>query len=292
MDDFAFFTRPAAIDRTTIFVSATPLSTAANDWQKWHRPRAATMIQALIIGAGGGGANGSSGASGTNRAGGGGGGSGAVMKALFPASLCPEVLYVRPGKGGDAATSGTFSFVAFAPSNAQNAYLLLEASGGSGATTVTGGTQGAGDSLTTKPLTAWGFLTSSIGQAGTAGGTSTGAAGTAAVVLNSHFLTGGTGGGSAGASSVSYAGGAITGKSGYFPDLAGGVAGGGAGSHGIWRPEIWAGTGGTGGGSSFDGVGGAGGNGAYGCGGGGGGAGVTGGAGGKGGDALIMITWW
>jgi hypothetical protein len=104
-------------------------------------------------------------------------------------------------------------------------------------------------------------------------------------------------------------GGDITGVTGSWPTLAGGVAAAGAGNNGMgWGIQGFAITdpqtiavlmamgawpvfyGGTGGGTAgAAGTGGRGGDGFYGCGGGGGGGGVTGGAGGNGGDGFVHI---
>jgi len=63
----------------------------------WVKPRGASMVRIMLIGAGGSGSNGSS------SAGGGGGGSGAVTSWIGPAMFVPDILNILVGYGRLAA---------------------------------------------------------------------------------------------------------------------------------------------------------------------------------------------
>ena len=275
------------------------------EFQMWHKPKYATLVDIIIIGAGAGGGGGKTGAAGTARGGGGGGGSGAMCRFIIPAKLLPDLLYVQPGIGGAGAaadgtgTSGGNSYVALAPNiSTQN---LLQKSGGTAAvggspgTAATGGAGGAGETTTNFTFGApWASLCNGIavaGQTGGTGGAHTGAAGTAITwATGSLIISSGAGGGGTPTGNTDYAGGDITGGGLILPTVPGGLAAAGAGNPGVitWRPQFMS-SGGSGGGTAgASGTAGRGGDGGPGSGGGGGG-GVTGGAGGRGGDGMVII---
>jgi hypothetical protein len=241
----------------------------------WVKPRGASMIRIMLIGAGGGGGNGSS------TAGGGGGGSGAVTSWIGPAIFIPDILYVGCGTGGIAANQGGFTNIVYKAKNDEN--LLLESTGGNGAS---GSTQGAGGTaMTANYFTASGIFTSIAGQAG-AGGSATGAGGNVSA-SSTTFLSGGAGG----AGSNTNVGGRVTPNYGYLRlenTPAGGATAAGNGYF-ITQP-ILVGCGGAGGTTSTS-VGTAGGRGGIGCGGGGGGEDANPG-GAQGGDGAVFIWSW
>ena len=93
----------------------------SNSWQTWTKPRGCKYIWIMCIGAGSGGTAGTGSAL-TSSAVATGGGSGATVKALFPANLLPDTLYIQPGLGGrggvppsGTSTSANRSFVSIAP---------------------------------------------------------------------------------------------------------------------------------------------------------------------------------
>jgi hypothetical protein len=243
----------------------------------WNKPRGASMVRFLIIGAGGGGSGGSS------SVGGGGGGSGAITSWVGPAIFIPDSLQIIVASGGApnslyAESSGVYAWIN------QAQYTLLYAEGGYG--TVNTNTAGAGGGvMPANYFTASGIFTSIAGQAGAAGGT-TGAGGNVAV-SSTTFLSGGAGGAGAAAStggrvSLNYdyvrlenttAGGSVAGANGYF----------------ITQP-ILVGCGGAGGTTSGT-SGSAGGRGGIGCGGGGAGEDAVAG-GGRGGNGAVFIWAW
>jgi hypothetical protein len=242
----------------------------------WVKPRGASMVRIMLIGAGGGGGNGSS------SSGGGGGGSGAVTSWIGPAIFVPDVLRISVGLGGTSGVDATASSVIYQAKNGTG-YTLLSANGGtSGTTTVTGGA-GATASTNTS-YGASGIFKSIAGQDGT-NGSSTGA-GTNQAASTITFLSGGAGGAGAAANT----GGSVTPNYGYTA-LPATTAGGtvvGANGYFITQPII-VGTGGAGGTTSTT-VGTAGGRGGIGCG--GGGAGEDALAGGRGGDGAVFIWAW
>lgn len=275
----------------------------ATGWQAWEKPRNCSWVYAVAVQAGAGGGGGASGASGSGaRGGGGGGGSGAVARIWIPARFVPDVLYVFVGKGGlggsaaNPGNNGTQTFISTRLNDSSASGLMLTAgstvaqAGGAGSASAgTGGSGGtAGTDINVHGI--WGLLTFRAGQAGSAAGNVAGAAGVAVSWgANNTSLSGGAGGGSTPAADTNFAGGAITGASG-FPTIPGGLAAGGAGRSGIMIDAPFSSCGGSGGGTNgATGVGGRGGDGNLGSGGGGGGGGVTGGAGGNGGNGYVLI---
>ena len=240
----------------------------------WIKPRGVSMVRFMLIGGGGGGANG------TSTTGGGGGGSGAVTSWIGPAIFIPDILNIRVGSGGIAATGGDPSFIRYRSSNGEN--ILLRANQGSGGS---GQTQGNGGTATVANFfAASGIYTSIAGQAGGLGG-GTGSAGNIAASATT-FLSGGGGG----AGSAAGTGAGVTPNYGYtaLPPTTGGGTIAGANGYFITQP-ILVGTGGAGGTTSTS-VGSAGGRGGIGCG--GGGSGEDGNAGGRGGDGAVFIWAW
>ena len=68
----------------------------SNTFFTWRRPTDISMIYILAIGGGGAGGSGTA----TPYFGGGGGASGGINVMVYPASIVPDILYVRPGCGG------------------------------------------------------------------------------------------------------------------------------------------------------------------------------------------------
>jgi hypothetical protein len=275
--------------------------TRTPDWQSWIKPAGCSWIYVFAIGAGGSAGRFTNGAS---TAAVGGGGSGSVTRILVPASLLPDILYVRAGAGGVGVTTagtvgsaGQISYLAIAPNTtAQN--LICTFPPGNGSTG--GGTGGTGASAATSASGIWinvSLFTSIAGQAGANAAQVANAAGSSITFGTSGLpVTGGSGGGNGTGN-----GGDITG-SGLMPTISGGVGTtGGSGNSGFRQGQNYAPgfklfpllfSGGTGGGGHTTGTAGNGGNGGYGCGGGGGGStsgAGTSGNGGSGGDALILI---
>jgi len=246
----------------------------------WVKPRGASMVRFMLIGAGGGGGNGGS----SN--GGGGGGSAAITSWVGPAIFIPDVLRITVGTGGTSNVHGTASSVIYQAKDGTG-YTLLTASGGaSGGTVVNAGT--AGPAMTNNYFGASGIFTSIAGQAGTAGSaTSDGVNQTASTTT---FLSGGAGG--AGGSGAGTTGGSVTPNYGYtaLPATTGGGTVRGASGYFIQQP-ILLGCGGAGGTTNTSGTGSAGGRGGIGCGGGGAGEDAASG-GGRGGDGAVFIWAW
>jgi hypothetical protein len=242
----------------------------------WVKPRGASMVRMMLIGAGGGGGNG------TASVGGGGGGSGAVTSWIGPAMFIPDTLRITVGVGGTSGANATASSVLYQAKDGTG-YTLLTADGGvSGVGSTTIGTGGA--AMTNNYFGASGIFTSIAGQDGTLGGTTT--AGTNQTASATTFLSGGAGG-SGGAAGT---GGSVTPNYGY-PVLPATTAGGlvaGADGYFITQP-ILVGCGGAGGSTSTV-IGSAGGRGGIGCG--GGGNGEDGAGGGRGGDGAVFIWAW
>jgi len=155
----------------------------ANDIRSWSKPRGASMVRILMIGAGGSGGNGSS------SAGGGGGGSGAVTSWIGPAMFVPDILFFQIGKGG-FTSNGTVTNLYINQSGGTYSSALLQANGGSSGGTSGGGAGGA--AFTANQFTACGIFTSIAGQAGTSGSTT--GAGSNQPASSATFLSGGAGG--------------------------------------------------------------------------------------------------
>jgi len=280
-------------DNVTIFYAR-----GTSDWQTWQKPRGCKFIWIMCIG---GGCGGESGTNEASNSGGRGGGSGGVCRALFPANVLPDTLFVQPGPGS-AGGATSFGGAANLPSAANRSFVGIAAGTAAMNTVCVSGAAGAG---TTNPNNAETAATTTqaglmslgtfIATAGQAGDT----LGNGITPLSATITSGGAlgglvtvAGGTPGLSIGSVNLGIYT-----TPQISGGAAGGisgtgGAGNNGIWSWKPMFGLGGAGGGGTNTGVnsGGRGGDGAYGCGGGGGAAGSTiGGAGGKGGDGLVII---
>lgn len=302
---------PSAKSDTQIFYA-----NGTTGWQTWVKPRNAKFIQIFCLGAGGGG--GAGGYTSTTRGGGGGGSAGGNSKAIYPALLLPDNLYILVGVGGAGGVGGTtgngaagstggISYVAIAPQTTATTLLLASsnvaapAGGGGAGTAAGGGTAAAAWVTTSSPFTTIGLLTLSTGVAGAAGG-SPGLAGSNATALASNIVMGGAGGGGI-STTVRADGGNISPASILLTStVSGGLAGNGTNGepgrvgYGLLNPIC--GTGGSGGGAASGSaplqVGGRGGDGWYGCGGGGAGASPTGSnvtnIGGRGGDGLVIIT--
>ena len=244
----------------------------------WVKPRGASMVRIMLIGAGGGGGNGNT------VQGGGGGGSGAITSWIGPAMFVPDTLRITVGRGGTSGVDATASSVIYQAKDGTG-YTLLTANGGtSGTTAVTGGAGAA--AMTNNYFGASGIFTSIVGQAGAAGGsTGQGASRTAS---NTTFLSGGAGG----SGDPTGVGGSVAPNYGYtgLPTTPAGGAVPGANGYFITQPII-VGCGGAGGTVSITvGVGSAGGRGGIGCG--GGGSGEDANAGGRGGDGAVFIWAW
>jgi hypothetical protein len=238
----------------------------------WVKPRGASMVRFMLIGAGGGGVNG------LPTTGGGGGGSGAVTSWIGPAMFVPDVLRITVGAGGTSGVNATASSVIYQAKDGAG-YTLLTASGGvSGATNTVGGTGGA--AMTNNAFGASGILISTAGQTGGIGN----ATGANASVSTSTttFLSGGAGGANADN------GGGVTPNYGY-PAL---PIQGSTGSDGYFISQpIIVGCGGSGGGTTGT-SGFAGGRGGLGCGGAGAGEDAPANLGGRGGDGAVFIWAW
>jgi len=240
--------------------------------QDWIKPRGASMVRMLLIGAGGGGANGSTSAVGA------GGGSGAITTWIGPAIFIPDELRISIGAGGasNGGTGGNTSVIWQGPT-ATAGYTLLTANGAPGQT--------GGNLISNNYFGAAGIFNSIAGQSGSNPGS--GIASSTAT-----FLSGGAGG----ALVTTTAGSNVTTKYGY-PTVTGGagtVGGNGGDGYFLTQPLLL-GTGGAGGGGkNTAGAGGNGGKGGIGCGGGGGGLGTTSGTstGGIGGDGAVFIWSW
>lgn len=283
-------------------------------WQTWTKPRGVNFVHIFCLGGGGGGNAGSSGG-----AGGLGGGGGTASRALFPAWVLPNTLFVQVGAGGSGGTPsaaplvGGVSLVTLWPSSvltpANN--ILLRANGGQISSGANPAVPISASTVAQSNLAALAVTSFSIGS-GATDAVSTGGRGATAIGQ------GGTAGGS-GATTVNTAGGnglayvvgignatrndntTIPGGTGGAGTGVGGQNGGNGTSGFVLVPNTFFWIGGLGGGGAGRGsgtatsVGGTGGDGAYGSGGGGGGGGSTvalGGSGGKGGDGLVIISSW
>jgi hypothetical protein len=246
-------------------------SATANGSQfTWVKPRGASMIRFMLIGAGGAGGNG------TSTSGGTGGESGVVTSWIGPAMFVPDNLIIYCYAGATSGNAGDSS-VRYYSSNRGN--ILLQALGG------TSGGSGNATAMTANQFTACGIFTSVAGQAGAAGSSSTSGSNVAASATT--FLSGGAGG----AGNGSGTGGSVTPNYGYtaLPVTTAGGSVAGANGYFITQP-ILVGCGGAGGTTSTS-VGSAGGRGGIGCGGGGAGEdALTGG--GRGGNGAVFIWAW
>lgn len=232
----------------------------------WMKPRGASMVRMLLIGAGAGGRVGNTSVGGT------GGGSGAVTEWIGPAIFIPDELRISIGAGGASASAGGDTSIIWQGPSASAGYTLLTANGAASNT--------AGTAFANNFFGASGIFKSTAGQNG----------GAAAIIASTTiFLSGGA----AGSSATVTAGPNVATNYGY-PTVNGGAGttGGNGGDGYFLTQPLFLGTGGAGGGGSAT-TGGTGGKGGIGCGGGGGAIGsVTGGAGGRGGDGAVFIWSW
>jgi hypothetical protein len=308
---------PSNTDSTKIFYAQ-----GATAWQTWEKPRNAKFIQIFCLGGGASGGSGVRGTNGSTRAGAGGGGSGGIARALYPAFLLPDTLYIQVGAGGafiqgtatgTTGNAGGISYVSMSPTTTAISVIAQSSTatslGGAStaaATTNAGGAAATIWTTTSAPFTSLGVLNL---VAGVAGGISTNA-NTGVIVnvqaLGTNIVTGGGGGGgnnqsTAGSFSATAGASVLSASVILVNTVPGGLTGsligtGNPGGNGYGSLSPLCGTGGAGGSGQASGSfsGGNGGNAAYGCGGGGGGAATIttgiGGSGGKGGDGLVIIT--
>lgn len=287
-----------------VFYATRTAGAGANtDWQAYMKPPGASMIYILMLAAG---AGGSRVANGSVTQGGGGGGSGGMSRMLIPAALLPDIIYVRPGRGGLGATTnndlgaaGSASYVSIAPLATSSSVIFSQAGAAQAANTQAAGPAGAIGAIADNAFSSLGLWFSIAGQAGTAGSSTANANASSVTAGASGIITSGGSGGGCGSGK----GGNISGG-GFFPTLnqsAG--ANGAAGFHGFQKglaigpglksfPLIFTGACG-GNGVTTAATAGKGGDASYGGGGGGGGSGTNAGSnsgdGGNGGDALVII---
>ena len=310
---------PSSNSNTQIFYAA-----GVTNWQTWSKPRGAKFVQIFCLGGGASGGSGYRGTAAGVRTGAGGGGSGGITRAIYPAFLLSDTLYIRVGLGGASpagttttngttGTAGGISYVSIAPTTtavsviAQSSAVGASGGGATGATAFNnGGNPATTWDRTSSPFTSLGVLNIVAGVAGGASTNATTLAITNIQSLSTNIVTGGAGGGSTNnVTTGSYsatAGGSILSASVILTNnIPGGLTGsiigaGNTGGSGYGSLSPFCGTGGSGGSGQASGsfAAGRGGDGWYGCGGGGGGTSVaavgTGGAGGKGGDGLVIIT--
>jgi hypothetical protein len=284
---------------------------ANSSWKTWTKPRGKSMLNIVLVGAGGNGGTGVVGANST--AGGGAGGqSGAITVVQMPLAMVPDILYLSLAGRKPTATANFASIITIVPQATANNVIAFANGGlhGGNASGGTGGTVGTAATVATGANMPLGFLYSVnvlAAQVGTAGGAAIAAAGLN-LPTTGAFVTGGTGGGGLPAAAAAGTNGGAINAAGSFPALQGGqgsatatnpAAFGNAG----FRPiagllYFYGGTGSasthgtaTGGGL----VQGRGGDGMPGCGGGGMGGALTGstvGTVGFGGEAFAILTCW
>jgi hypothetical protein len=264
------FNIPGQQDNVKIYYASDTVT-----WQTWTRPRNCKFVWMMCIG---GGANGSAG----SISGGGFGGAGAaITKAIFPANVLPDTLFIQPGVGGiNLIQNPARSFVSITPSSATIMNIICT----SGTAASSGAT---GETAATVAVAGLLSLGNFISIAGAAGIGSGGA-------LYQPFQSTLVNGAAPGGNTTTGLGADVNAVNlGIFttPNISGGAGTvGGNGNNGIFSWKPFYSLGGSGGGGSTTGAGGNGGNGAYGSGGGGGGMGTTvGGNAGKGGDGLVII---
>jgi len=286
------FNIPNSQDNTSIFYAN------GSAWQTWKKPRRCEYVWIICIGSGGGGANGAVGTSAANT----GGGSGAITRALFNASLLPDILFIQVGVGGNPGGLGNRSFVSITPNTTTTNLVVVSGTVAAlGGQTGDSGVTAAGETAATTTSANFLSLSNFIS---TPGVSTTGAVGIPTsfniTPLTSQITSpGAPGGGYPANNSGQYDGGSIL-SSNISPLISGGIgssvsgatAGNGADGITSWKPFFS--TGGAGGGStvnaSSSGFGGNGGKGGIGSGGGAGGAGFSGGgSGGNGGNGLVII---
>lgn len=236
----------------------------------WIKPRGASMVRMLLIGAGAGGR------SSTSVIAGAGGGSGAVTEWIGPAIFIPDVLRISIGAGGASNTAGGNTTILWQGPTASAGYTLLTANGAA--------SNVAGTASSNNFFGASGIFKSTAGQAGATQNT-------AITASTTIFLSGGAGGGG----TTTSLGLSVGCNYGYPSIVASGTGGDGAtGNSGFFITQpIMLGAGGSGGNGSSTAAGGSGGSGGIGCGGGGAGRCTSGTQnGGRGGDGAVFIWSW
>jgi hypothetical protein len=290
------FNIPGQQDNVKIFYASN-----TSTWQTWQKPRNCKFIWMMCIGAGSGGFGGGAPLAGVSP----GGPSGAVTRALFPANVLPDTLYIQPGTGSIGGAGATTninnlpavpgrSFVSIVPSNASIMNIVCT----SGLANASGGTPESAATVAAAGLLSLGNFTSIAGIASNA-------VAAEYVPLTTTITCPGGAGSAAGVGTVGYGIASVSLGTYITPAIPGGFGNistgptpgiSSPGNSGIWSWKPMYGLGGSGGGgitgSAIIGM--NGGNGAYGCGGGAGGntnsgVGSTGGNGGKGGDGLVII---
>jgi hypothetical protein len=265
------FNIPGQQDNIKIFYNA-----GATAWQTWTKPRNCKFIWMMCIGAGAGG-----GTTGTTSPGFG-GGSGAVTRAIFPANVLPDTLFIQPGVGAVNTTAGR-SFVSITPSSAITMNLVCisgNAPAGNGANLQLGETAAT---VGNANLLSLGTFTSVAGRS---------QPNTATITPLTTTIT--CPGGNGGSATISVGSNIVSVDLGTFttPNISGGtiIGAGNNSDSGITYYKPLFSLGGAGGNSNNAGVGGRGGDGGIGSGGGGcGGGTIAGASGGKGGDGLVII---
>lgn len=281
----------------------------------WAKPRNATLVCIMLVGAGGGGGGGCGGTSATVCGGGGGGAGGARVMGIYPAVFLPDTLRIsvapgRPGGAGGvnaAGSAGTPSGSYYTDSRIQTIVrnntivdVMFAGTGGSGngGTTTAGGSAGGSSSGTANGFPGK-YTPVGVGaQTATAGGGAT--APTNVSWTPNLFDAGGGGGGCVITTPAVQAGGNGSMHSPFGTSVPGGSTEGARGlswfDYNLSSVVPYACVSGGGGASSItNGVpGGNGGDGIWGGGGGGGGAcsatgTPTGGRGGRGGDGYCFI---
>jgi hypothetical protein len=152
LDTFGFPT-PQGANYQEFYGSGAGVITSVRDWVK---PRGASMVRFLLLGAGGGGYS----------AGGRGGGSGAVTSWIGPAIFIPDVLRINTGAGGiGGATGGAggTTSVVYQRGTLAAGYTLLSATTGNGYI--------AGIAVANNYFGASGIYTSIAGDTGALAGT-------------------------------------------------------------------------------------------------------------------------
>jgi hypothetical protein len=276
------FNIPGQQDNIKIFYAA-----GTTDWQTWTKPRNCKFIWMMCIGGGAGG-NGGFGNSPTVQ-GGPSGASSAITRALFPANVLPDTLYIQVGTGsiggaGSAAIvttqggTGQLSYVSISPSTAAMNTVCISGTAGPQAQTA-----GSVATTTVAGLLSLGNFTTTIGLAGTNNTRLD-----VTPLVSSVLSAGGEGSQAGGAFPTGFG---ISSTS-FSPAIPGGTSISLNGRPGYFSLKPFVSTGGSGGnGTSNATTAGAGGNGAFGSGGGGGGSSSSGsgGPGGTGGDGLVII---
>jgi len=261
-----------------------------SDWQTWQKPRNCKFIWIMCIGGAGGGAAGTSGTGGaTTYTGGQGGNSAAVTRALFPANVLPDTLYIQPGPGGSAtpagqqASPGNRSFVSTAASTLNTGLICISGNAAATSVSTTNTAETAAVVGSASLLNLSTFVSIAGIQAINLGDTTP---------LTTTIVTGGGFGSNAGPTTGATFSILATP---FSPLISPTSVISGTPSSGTSFVSLkpFFSTGGVGGGSFYQnsGNGGKGGDGGFGSGGGGGGAAYngTGGTGGKGGDGLVII---